>query len=112
LWSHVDVNVPLQVVDAPVLRKIVGLHPALESLEREGVLRYPEILFFDDDRVSAAHGDFFLLKDTHAAWICQALREGYSYRRRLNARKNSSATFEGLPTSAPAPSSGSQSAGR
>jgi len=34
------------------------------------------------------------------------------YRRKLNARKNSSATSEGLPTSAPAPSSGSQSAGR
>ena len=34
------------------------------------------------------------------------------YLRRLNARKNTSATAAGLPTRAPAPSSGSQSEGR
>jgi hypothetical protein len=57
----IDFDVSPEIVDAPGLRELVGLHPPLEPLEGEGVLGNPEILF-EDHGMSSGHGEFYLLE--------------------------------------------------
>ena len=54
--AHVDFDVPSQVIDAPGLRKLLGIYPALEAFEGEGILGNPEVLF-EEDRVSSGHNE-------------------------------------------------------
>jgi hypothetical protein len=59
--AHVELDISVQEVDAPGFRKLRGMDPPPEALERQGVERGLEVLLRKKWMLSG-HDEFYLLK--------------------------------------------------